>query len=245
MTSKQRELASHQVSEFYHDDFVTAQVKDFRRLVRRPDSVAAKVVDIGGGVGYFADALGQQLGFDVTVLDMDTKSLEIARSKGLRAELGDALSTRAADDAQVVSFNLVLHHLVTGSWRSTLQMQQGALRNQLSNSGEKRLFVNEYVYESYVLTEFAAWLIFTVTSSRMLSRVASIFARLMPTLRANTFGVGVCFHSDRAWRRLFDAAGWTVEAVLEGEQEGISAPRRIALALRKCRRNSYILKRTQ
>jgi hypothetical protein len=243
VTPKQRELAAHQVSEFYHDQFVTAQVADFRKLFDGSRLRSAKALDIGGGVGYFARAARDQLELDCTVLDMDAQSIARAAAVGVKAELGDALTTRLGDDAPVACFNLILHHLVSGRWHTTLALQKQALANQLEGPADKQLFVNEYVFESYAWQEFASRLIFAVTSSRVLSAVGRAVARFIPSLRANTFGVGVCFHTDRTWRGLFEQAGWRVEQVIEGELEEISVPRRAVLLLRRYRRNSYRLAR--
>jgi hypothetical protein len=243
VTVKQRELAAQQVSEFYHDAFVTTQVEDFRKLFDGVRLRSAKALDIGGGVGHFALAARQQLTLDCTVLDSDMESIARATEVGLKAELGDALTTRLGDDAPVACFNLILHHLVSGRWSTTLALQKQALANQLAGPPDKQLFVNEYVYESYVWQEFASRLIFAVTSSSVLSSIGRAVARFAPSLRANTFGIGVCFHTDRTWRRLFTQAGWRVEQVVEGDLEEISVPRRGVLLLRRCRRNSYRLAR--
>lgn len=245
MRVKQRELAAGQLSEFYHDEFVTIQVDHLRRLFDSSQLQRAKAVDLGGGVGHFALAAREQLMLDVTVLDTDARSIARASESGLKAELGDALTTRLGDGVPLASFNLILHHLVSGRWSTTLALQQQALANQLAGPQGKQLFVNEYVYESYVWQDFASRLIFAVTSSKLLSLLASQVARLAPSLRANTFGIGVCFHSDRTWRRLFAQAGWRIEQVIEGDPESISVPRRAALLLRRCRRNSYRLSRAR
>jgi hypothetical protein len=234
----QETLAAHQVSAFYHDEFVTDQVRDFGRLVGRCELLA----DLGGGVGHFAKASQGLLADRVLVIDSDPISVQRCADEGVHAIQDDAIFTRAADAADVVAFNLILHHLVGRGSRATRDLQVTAMRNQ-TVGGNRRLFVNEYIYESYLARDFAGLLIFTITSSRLLSAVAGFVARFVPSLQANTFGVGVRFRSAADWCELFAEAGWEVEGQMVGQPELISGARRFAFALKSCRRDSFILRR--
>jgi hypothetical protein len=62
----------------------------------------------------------------------------------------------------------------------------------------------------------------------------------MPSLKANTFGVGVRFRSGNEWTKIFDNSGFVVEAELKGEEEFISLPRRLLL-IKSIRRDSFLL----
>ena len=72
---QQRVLKTQQIEEFYHDVFVTTQVRDFVELIEETNLPIRKVVDIGGGCGFFADALAKKMGVDVQVVDMDPGSV--------------------------------------------------------------------------------------------------------------------------------------------------------------------------
>lgn len=232
----QRMLSDEQVESFYHDHFVEDQVRHFTALAgtRVGDGVLA---DIGGGCGFFARRLAQVTGWKVRVIDMDATSVETCRRHSVDAVQGDALRPHVAGDEQIVCFNLILHHLVADSERGTRGLQIQALAAWRGHA--RAVFVNEYIYESYIRGCSAA-LIFGITRSRVLSRIARTLATFVPSLRANTFGVGVRFRDHEAWRGLFGAAGYEVKAVMRGDPEPISLPRRLLL-IKCCRRDSFLL----
>lgn len=203
----------------------------------------ARVVDFGGGAGHFAAALEQATGHRAEVVDSDPASVALARARRVSAVVGDALISRAADDPAGASFNLILHHLVRPDFARTEALQRGALANVAAGPAPPRVFVHEYRHQSYVAPEFAPAAIHAVTASGTLSRIAAAAARVMPSLTANTFAIGVRFRSNADWRRLFERAGWRVAAEARGVEERISLPRLLALALRSCRRDSFLLER--
>ena len=134
-------------------------------------------------------------------------------------------------------FNLILHHLVGHGERETSSLQMRALDRWKGN--DVRLFVNEYIYDSYVANASGA-LIYGITASSLLSSLAGFVARFLPSLRANTFGVGVRFRSEKEWRRMFEAQGWRVSNYKRGKEEHVSLPRRLLL-IKSCRRDSFVL----
>ena len=243
IATEQRLLDEARVAAFHHDEFVTTQVGDFTQLMGDSVGRKARVVDIGGGVGHFASAIASHLGCRAQVVDVDPESVRQARLRGVDAELGDALTTRAADGADIATMNLILHHLVGPGFGATMALQEKALSNLVRPGGPARLFVNEYIYESFAINGYGASMIYGVTSSRVLSGVAGAVASVVPSLRANTFGVGVRFRSRVDWLSLFARAGWRVTREKRGPAETISLPRRLAFALRSIRRDSFVLER--
>ncbi len=233
---EQRILSNAQVEAFYHDHFVEAQTTHFIALVegRAPKAVT----DVGGGCGYFAKRLAHLTGHKVKVLDMDEASVEACRKAGVEAVRGDALDPHVAEPADVVTFNLILHHLVGASEAATVDLQKRALA--LWASKARTIFVNEYIYESFLGT-FSAWLIYQITKSRLLSWIGRAVSVFVPSLKANTFGVGVRFRAHREWLKVFEAAGYDVAASKRGEEEPVSLPRRLLL-IRNIRRDSFLLK---
>lgn len=232
----QTKLSAEQVAEFYHDLFVRDQVRHFRNMALPVVKTSGgRVVDIGGGVGHFASALKQGLGLDARVVDMDPVSVQSCLRAGLDAEVGDALSLPARGDEAVVCFNLILHHLVAPTASGTRDLQRQALQ-----TWHCRIFVNEYIYESYV-GNLSGWLIYQITSSKMLSALAKAGSRLIPALRANTFGVGVRFRSHGEWIELFRSLGLAVERVELGAEEPVSRVWRLLL-IKAIRRDSFLLR---
>ena len=230
----QRILAPDQLSAFYHDTFVVEQVRDFAKI---NPLTSGKLVDIGGGCGYFARALQASLpGIDVTVLDIDRPSIQICEELGTPAEPADALSLSPVGDERGACFNLILHHLVGPTEGETIANQRRALATW-AGSGIP-IFVNEYVYDSW-FGDFSARLIYEITASKFLSAVCGFVGRFVPVLRANTFGVGVRFHSRKAWIKLFESAGYELAVSTRGPEEGIGVVR--LMLVRSIRRDSFLL----
>ena len=236
-TIQQRVLKTEQVEEFYHDVFVTSQVRDFIELVDETKLPVKKVIDIGGGCGFFAHALVQKSGFNAQVVDTDPGSVAACHERGVPASLGDALNPTQLGDEDVVSFNLILHHLVAASGAETEALQRQAVA--VWQSKAKAVFVNEYIYDSYI-GNASGWLIYQITSSRLLSALGEVVAKFVPSLRANTFGTGVRFRASQEWIDLFGDLGFKVAAHRRGSEENVSLARRMLL-IRSCRRDSYLL----
>lgn len=232
----QRQLAAHQTAEFYHDLFVADQVNGFLQLAGQVG--AGVVADVGGGCGYFARALRSASTWGVRVLDLDPRSVETCLGQGIDAEIADALAPPWHGDEAIASFNLVLHHLVGATEGSTRAIQVKALRAWNGRVG--RLFVHEYIYESGPMGGLSASLIFSITSSRILSLLAGAVARVVPSLKANTLGVGVRFRTSAEWISLFSEAGWELQSLARGAEEPVSLARRLLL-IGSCRRDSFLL----
>ncbi|AVA13632.1 hypothetical protein C3E99_07070 [Sphingopyxis sp. MG] len=105
---------------------------------------------------------------------------------------------------------------------------------------ETPIFVNEYIYQSFLGT-VSGRLIYAITASRILSALAGFAARFIPAFRANTFGVGVRFRAHEEWMALFREAGFVPEAVRIGAEEQIKPPLRLLL-IKTIRRDSFILR---
>lgn len=241
-TPIQRVLNADRISEFYHDNFVADQARDFGELVMRVQRPEGVVADVGGGCGYFAAAIARDYGVRARVLDTDPASVVASRNAGIEAELFDALAPQFADDEEVASFNLILHHLIGASDAKTRQLQVRALETWHGKC--QGVFVNEYIYESWFVTGFSAWLIWAVTSSRPLSAIGAAVSRIVPSLRANTFGVGVRFRTVADWRALFASAGFEVVGYRKGDEEPRSFSRRL-MWIKSIRRDSFHLAPTR
>lgn len=90
-----------------------------RRTLRRwLPAPPARLLDIGGASGRYADWLGQ-IGYDVLVVDLVPKHVDLARARGVRAETGDARAlTQADDSADAVLLMGPLYHLPSAEDRS-------------------------------------------------------------------------------------------------------------------------------
>lgn len=128
MQEIQKTLSQDQIEAFYHDYFVESQVRDFVKLSGRAiNSTPGKIVDVGGGRGFFAKALQDFTALKVKVLDTDMQSIGFCKQAGIEAAYGDALNPTVMGDENVVCFNLILHHLVGKSEDETCNLQRRAL----------------------------------------------------------------------------------------------------------------------
>ncbi len=194
-------------------------------------------MDVGGGCGFFAAAVSKHLDLPTRVIDMDVESVSQCKQKAVEAIVGDALRPPVFGDESIICFNLILHHLVGSTEKATAQLQGTALNVWRDNS--VRLFVNEYIYDSYI-GDVSGRLIYKITSSRILSYLGNRVSQFVPSLKANTFGVGVRFRSASEWMDFFDQRGWRVLGHTRGEEETVSLARR-CLLIKSCRRDSFVL----
>lgn len=237
MTTQQKTLSAQQIEAFYHDHFVEAQLRNYLILVPPAVPAPRAIVDVGGGCGFFAEGLKRAAGLSVRVLDMDPASVRSCHAKDVEAEVGDALQPPLRGDEDVACFNLVLHHLVGRNEADTTALQKRALASWRGQA--QAVFVDEYIYDAW-FANASGRLIYAITSSRALSAIASAVSRVVPSLRANTFGVGVRFRAHDEWCQLFESIGYRVVATVRGAEEGVSLARR-ALLIRSCRRDSFVL----
>lgn len=233
----QKTLNAEQIAAFYHDGFVSQQVAHFKKLCFPLIESQKVVVDIGGGCGYFAAAIKNDLSIPTRVIDMDPVSVESAQSFGVEAIVGDALRPPKQNDEAVVCFNLILHHLVANSEGDTLALQAGAISAWRENN--VKIFINEYIYESWV-ADISGWIIYQITKSKFLSAIANAVSKILPSLKANTLGVGVRFRSNSEWRSIFKECGFSIAGEQKGEKEFIPLSQRLLL-IKEIRRDSFFL----
>lgn len=237
--SVQKTLSNEQIRAFGHDDFVEDQTRHFISLVGAiPGGSNGKVIaDVGGGCGFFAKRLRYLSGHTVRVIDLDAASVEACERIGVEAIQGDALNPPVVGDEDIVSFNLILHHLIGASERLTLDLQRKALAAWRPHV--RAVFVHEYIYESY-FGNLSGRLIYEITKNPILSWIGRGVAAVVPSLMANTFGVGVRFRSHLEWVRVFESAGYDAVSSVTGNEEYVSPPLRLLL-IKTIRRDSYLL----
>ena len=196
----------------------------------RPD---LRFIDLGGGNGVFADRVMDAYPMATGVVG-DNAAMLLAKHherQGKTSVQVDALNLPAAQlgRADVVFLNWILHHLVvTGDYartRRNILRTLNDVRWLLQPGG--RVSVYEDMYDGAVVHNAPSHLIFAATSSRRLAGMTRRFG-------ANTAGVGVCFQSERSWRRLFAEAGYEVESFTPDAYRPMSAAKRGALTIRWC-----------
>lgn len=237
--TEQIRLSQSQIAEFHHEAFVSDQVAHFASMFAGRLGANDVVVDIGGGAGYFCAQLRDKLQKQVRLIDLNPESVKLANDIGINAQVGDALDPSKDISDRVVCFNLILHHLVASSESETRKLQTNAISVWCDRN--YYVFVNEYIYESY-LYNLAPKLIYYITSSTLLSSIGRVVSKFIPSLKANTFGVGVRFRGDLEWQNLFEKTGFRIVEHLRGIPEDVTIPRKMLL-IKSIRRDSYLLEK--
>jgi hypothetical protein len=237
----QATLEQHQIEAFYVDCFVESQVAHFIELTASlPASGKQYIVDMGGGVGYFARELQQKTGLSIRVIDSDQQSIasvQALHNPHILGVIGDALHPYTQGDERIICFNLILHHLIGKNERETRVLQKQALTAWHGKADY--LFVHEYIYESF-FANISGRLIYEITRNKVLSLLGTLLGKIIPAFRANTFGVGVRFRAHNEWISLFEECGYRVVSKAYGEVEYTALPLRL-LFIRQVRRDSYVL----
>lgn len=237
---QQNILGKNQLNEFYVDHFAEEQLIDFFELTGEIIEKIKVAVDVGGGCGYFARRLAEKIPVRVRVLDSDKVSIDAClklKNNNIEAQQDDALQPTIIGDEDIVCFNLILHHLITNNEKTTNEIQKKAV-NVWSDSA-KFIFINEYCYDSYFF-DFSAKIIFLITKNKFLSFFCKLISVFIPSLKANTFGVGVRFRSHDDWLNLFGESNYHVLRKKYGRNEDVSFARRFLL-IKNIRKDSFLL----
>jgi len=171
-------------------------------------------LDVGGGNGVFCDKVLSTFPKSTAVLLDNSEYLISLNTQSERkrivcdsVENMDKIFT--AEKFDVVFLNLVLHHFVSNSYKVTRNnVTNTFLRLKPLLSPRGYVYVFEDFYNGLIFDGLASYLIFTLTSSKML-------AGLTRKLGANTGGTGVCFRSRKQWGKIIKESGY--EIIHEGE----------------------------
>ena len=239
---KQIYLNQSQLSQFHIDDFASLQLEYFQELTKGQQKILdKKVVDVGGGSGFFAKKMVEKYPCRVKVIDMDKEAPRKCNEDSnyaIEGFYGDALSPPISGDEGVICFNLVLHHLVGNDNIESTHLQKNAISCWKDQA--EVLFVTEYIYESFI-KNISGRLIYEITSSKVLSSLAKLVSRFVPALRANTFYTGVRFRSHEEWIGLFKSCGYEVISSVLGTNNNVSLPLRLLL-IKHIRVDGFLLR---
>lgn len=162
------------------------------------------MLDVGGGNGKFVDRV--LLTFPkatATVLDLSemllAKNIPNPRKKTLLASAMELDKLNAKYD--IVSFNWVLHHLISNTYAQSLENIRDVLRaaqELLTPRGHISIYDN--LCDGVIFDRAPSRIIYELTSSKVLAKIVKAGG-------ANTAGVGVCFQSYKKWKEHFRHAG--------------------------------------
>ena len=202
----------------------------------------ATVLDVGGGNGRFLDAVLTNFPNCVGVLVdnsdyMLSKNISHVRKRLVHASALDVDGSIAAGSCNVITFNVILHHLVGRTYQSAMDSVVKALTNAarlLAPGG--RIVVYEQVYDGLVPGVEPGAIIFAVTRIRI-----PAFVRVARRFGANTAGVGVYFRSRNSWMRVFRAAGLQLVEQRPVYQDSPPAFRKACFLIRQVGTHIFVL----
>src|SRR5262245_6771404 len=158
---EQRVLPQMAIDAFDTHEGTAEQLQHFKTLLGYTRESVFSLLDVGGGTGFFATAVQREFPHAaITILDLDESSVRKGRESGLNALQGSILDPPdeiRAKKFDVVSFNLMLHHIIGDDEPSTYDLQRRALeqgRSLMTNEG--KMFVHEICYEGRVLRDLSA-----------------------------------------------------------------------------------------
>lgn len=178
-------------------------------------------LDIGGGNGVFCDKVLAAFPQASAVLLDNSEYLvalnEIRENKTIVCDSVENVTALFQDKKfDVIFLNLVLHHFVGNSYQATYQNVVNTLNNLkplLSENGV--VYIMEDIYNGLIFDSLPSFLIFTLTSSKKMAKITK-------RLGANTAGTGVCFRSEKQWKRIIDKCGY--EIIREGDSHRFRFP---------------------
>lgn len=225
-------LAEDQNESFDEDYHTGAELK------RKIDSIAdrfpdgpATILDIGGGNGRFLDGLlaafpdahGYLLDLSELLLSRNTSYHRKHLVHGSVENLPELFAGQIFD---VITMNWVLHHLVGRTWRGSVANCAATLEmaaRLLSPTGV--IIVAENMLDDVLGGDLPSRLVYTITSIKSPALVHLVRRHF------NTAGVGVCFHSQKAWEHLFECTRLKIEQRFFGKYWRADARRRLMLLL--------------
>ncbi|MEH1988894.1 class I SAM-dependent methyltransferase [Nostoc sp.] len=226
-----RQLNNQQLEEFNKEYVGALEWETIKNLIEHNfQGNRFSFLDIGGGNGIFTDRILQNYPESVgTIIDNASILLELNKPNLRKTlllasveELNNIFEKSTKFD--LIFFNWALHHFVKSSYYETRKIQCQALMNArslLSENGYISIFEN--IYDGIVFAKFPSYLIFYLTSSKIL-------ASTMKKMGANTAGCGVCFLSKAQWEDTITKAGLIVSQYTDYEQwKNINILRRIFL----------------
>jgi ubiquinone/menaquinone biosynthesis C-methylase UbiE len=209
-----KKLSDDRLATFDHDYVSDAAFTAIRAHIDHdfPDG-RFTFIDIGGGMGFFADRILAEfpLGTGVVLDNSDMLLYQNAEHPRKRLVLGsgtELTSVFPRERFDIAFFNFTLHHFIGKGYDVTRALQRESLREAEALLGPRgRISVSEITYNGLLVDNLPSHVVFRLTTNQR-------FAPFVKRLGANTAGTGVCFLSRRAWSREFAQLGFTQTVIL-------------------------------
>ncbi|MDD2961187.1 MAG: class I SAM-dependent methyltransferase [Muribaculaceae bacterium] len=208
-------LEDNQLEHFNTDLMLPCYWEVFLSVLERniDSNKSFSVLDVGGGIGLFADKLiSMYPNAEVTILDNSeyllSQNKQHARKHFIHGSAMDLELLLADKSYDIISFNWVLHHLVSGSRATSMDNISMVLKEaarHLKDNGY--ISIIENLYNGIIIDSYPTKLIYNLTSISF-KPVSSLIRKV----GFNTAGVGVNFMSEKIISKLIIGAGLSINS---------------------------------
>jgi SAM-dependent methyltransferase len=177
-----------------------------------------KIIDLGGGAGYFASLLRSYFPdkrceiFVIDTTQYDTWEKYAGQITFIKDSAENLIKLFAEETFDLVFANRVFHHFVKNSWKESFKGMADIMKQIafiLKKNGH--LCITDYFYNGGLNHSLTSRIIYMLTSIKFKPVVA-----LFRKMDAKTAGIGVCFLSKNMWLNLFYQADFSIDALIEG-----------------------------
>lgn len=206
-----------------------------------------RILDVGGGAGYFISQLSEVLSPNNSYYVIDTHRYDtwddanpkIAYCQCDAAMLSFVFEKESFD---YVFCNMLFHHLVTSSYKESALIRENCLKEILHVlKADGKLCIVDNFCDGLFHDQLSSRLIFTMTTCKN-----PILARLFSKLGSNSAGVGVCMLSEKMWMAMLTNAGLNCLALIKEADDGLGLIKKAFLMNRSYRQfNTMICEKTK
>ena len=192
-----RQLDDSQIEAFDTEYVDDARWRTVKACIDRdfPDG-AFTFLDVGGGIGVFADrTLAAYPKSSGTVVENSAILLSRNQPNTRKTVLLESIENieHVEKKYDIICLHWLLHHVVSDTYAHTRRNQLWSLRAVSALLTERgRISIFENAYDGILIDNLPGRIIYRVTSSQAASGIVR-------RLGANTAGVGVCFLSKKQW----------------------------------------------
>jgi len=218
----QRTINKHQQT-YYESIDKDNSIRFFRKfqwvLQKVENRECLKILDIGGGSGYFSSLVYKyftELDVKCEVFVIDTMRYNTWTEFSGKitfvedsAENLDKIFEKGTFD--IIFAKYVFHHFIKGTWVESIKCMRSIIA-QIKDIMEKDsyLCIVDQFYNGLLGDTSASKMIYTFTTCKI-----SFLSKIFKRMGAQSAGVGVCFLSKRMWFNFFELAGFYVEKLEE------------------------------
>lgn len=219
-------INSHQ-AEWYSDgekQLVSQYIENYRDLIAEMKSkTQLRILDVGGGAGYFISELKNHLSPTNAYFVVDTYPYinwnnATNNLTFLECDAAELSSCFEKESFDLVFCNMLFHHLLSDSYNSNEKLRFDCLKEILYvlKKDGTICFIDNFC-DGLLLDSLPSRLIYTMTSQKN-----PLLVKLFSAFGSNSAGVGVCMLSEKIWRSMLNKAGYQIITIKKEPDSGLS-----------------------